>query len=161
MLDAGCWIPSHHRSSWCPRKRGRMASTGRAVLENLSGRVDTAPPSGRAGHAIVLRTTFQRPGTIRTMALPGNPRGARRGSAFPVRREAAPRSADIWRPTGACRARHCAETTFQRRGTIHTMALPGNPRGGSIRCSCSGDEGGRRRPIGVVAVLQSSPARSR
>ena len=39
--------------------------------------------------------------------------------------------------------------------------MPGNPRGRAFRCICSGSGGGRRRAIGVVAVLQSSPARPR
>jgi len=55
----------------------------------------------------------------------------------------------------------CAGTTFRLRGTIHTMALPGNPRGRTIRCICTSSEGGRRRAIGVVAVPQSALARPR
>ena len=46
--------------------------------------------------------------------------------------------------TGACRARHCAETTFRLRGMIHTMALPGNPRGRAFRCVFPGSGAGRR-----------------
>ena len=62
---------------------------------------------------------------------------------------------------GACRARHCARATFGQRGAIHTMALPGNPRGRAFRCDCAGSEAGSRRAIGVVAVLQSSLSRPR
>ena len=38
-------------------------------------------------------------------------------------------TARVTQLTGAYRARHCAGTTFRLRGAIHTMALPGNPRG--------------------------------
>ena len=41
------------------------------------------------------------------------------------------------------------------------MALPGNPRGRTIRCTSPRHEAGRRRNIGVVAVPQSTPARPR
>jgi len=70
-------------------------------------------------------------------------------------------SAGVWRRLGACRARHCARTTFRHRGTIHTMALPGNPRGRTIRCICASSEVGRRRAIGGVAVLQLFTERPR
>jgi len=83
------------------------------------------------------------------------------GNPSPGRARATSGSADIWRPTGACRARHCAGTTFRLRGTIHTMALPGNPRGRAFQCSCSGDDAGRRRSIGEVAVTQSTLSRPR
>ena len=79
----------------------------------------------------------------------------------PGRAGAAPGSADIWRPTGACRARHCAGTTIQLRGAIHTMALPGNPRGRAFRYISPGCDAGRRRIIGAVAILQLSTARPR
>ena len=52
-------------------------------------------------------------------------------------------------------------TTFRLRGAIHTMALPGNPRGKEFQCTSSGSEGGRRRDIGAVAVLSATPARPR
>ena len=41
------------------------------------------------------------------------------------------------------------------------MALPGNPRGRAFRCASPGDQAGRRRAIGVVAVLSATPARPR
>jgi len=62
---------------------------------------------------------------------------------------------------GACRARHCAGTTSRRRNALHTMPMPGNPRGRAIRCICSGSEGGRRRASSVVADLPASHARPR
>ena len=71
------------------------------------------------------------------------------------------RSARETPPTGACRARHCAGATFRLRGTIHTMALPGNPRGESRRCSSPGNEAGRRRAISVIAAPQSPFSRPR
>jgi len=63
--------------------------------------------------------------------------------------------------TGACRARYCAGTTSRNRNAPRTMPMPGNPRGRAFRCGCSPHEVGRRRAIGVVAVLQSSPSRPR
>jgi len=36
------------------------------------------------------------------------------------------------------------------------MALPGNPRGGSIRCSCSGDDGGRWCDAGTPEANQKA-----
>jgi len=50
---------------------------------------------------------------------------------------------------------------FRQRVTIHTMALPGNPRGKTFRCGCPGFKGGRRRARSVVADLPASTARPR
>jgi hypothetical protein len=47
----------------------------------------------------------------------------------------------------------CRQRSHRLRGPPRTMALPGNPRGRTIRCTSSGYEGGRRRAISVVAVL--------
>ena len=55
--------------------------------------------------------------------------------------------------TGACRARHCAGMTIRQRGGLHTMALPGNPRGRTPRCTSPSFKGGRRRASSVVAAL--------
>jgi len=59
--------------------------------------------------------------------------------------------------TGACRARHCAATTLRQRGTIHTMALPGNPRAERSSASVPVRKEAVAREISVVAVLPISP----
>jgi len=58
------------------------------------------------------------------------------------------------RPSG-CQVRHCAGTTFRRRGALRTMPLPGSPGTRDEVCS-PGYEAGRRRAIGVVAAVQST-----
>ena len=94
-----------------------------------------ARSSGRAGHALGSADIWRYTG----------------------RAGAASEYAGIWRHTGACRARHCAGSTFRLRGPIHTMALPGNPRGRAYQCISTSFEAGRRRAISVVAVLSRRP----
>ncbi len=67
-----------------------------------------------------------------------------------------PRGVPGKRATTGCRARYCAGSTPRKRGAPRTMALPGSPGERDPVC-CSGNEGGRRRAIGVVAALPRFP----
>ena len=58
--------------------------------------------------------------------------------------------------TGACRARHCAGTTSRRPNALHTMPMPGNPRGRTIRHGSPGSEEGRRRASSMVTDVPAT-----
>ncbi len=118
-----------------------MASTGRAVLDVFPGKRAHAPSRS--------------PKNVKGGNLGQPPSGA----SFPALMEAA----GATNPTLKARAYGlhrgvpgtplCRQRSHRLRGPPRTMALPGNPRGRTIRCTSSGYEGGRRRAISVVAVL--------
>jgi len=72
-----------------------------------------------------------------------------------------PRRGQLLALFGACRACYCAFDALPAALHAPHNGMPGNPRGNAIRCTSPRHEGGRRRAIGVVAVLQLSFAQPR
>ena len=64
-------------------------------------------------------------------------------------------------PTGACRPWSFSSPTRSRSIRAPKNSKGGNPRGRPFRCGYSSSVGGRRRSIGVVAVLPLTTARPR
>ena len=65
--------------------------------------------------------------------------------------------AGVWPTPGRAGRAIVPGSTIRHRGTLRTMATPGNPRGTPSRCTSPLHEAGRRRAIGVVAAVPLTP----
>jgi hypothetical protein len=126
-------------------------------LERESPRTSRKVSTGQEARLSQRSASFNR-GTFRRRGLGGrsaqgdmrdgdSERGPAAGWGWP---HLSPRQPGNIALFGACRARHCAGTTTRRPSALHTMPMPGNPRGGSLQCICSSHEAGRRRPISTA-----------